>query len=222
MMTSDNSPQPESKSDHIFASVFSVDNLRERPTRIVLKADAAQATALADLNGIIAVNALTATFDIARSGRTGVKVSGEIVARVTQTCGVTLEPFEADVRETFELKYAPAVKPHIGARPRKGNYMKEAQDYSDRQDISARVVEHHMNEEDPPEDMIDGKIDLGALVAEFFALGLDPYPRKPDADLASVAAGIPNLELDAPVGIVEKVSPFSALVNLKPDVKSEG
>ncbi len=33
--------------------------------------------------------------------------------------------------------------------------------------------------EDPPDPIIDGKIDLGALAAEFFALGLDPYPRKP-------------------------------------------
>ena len=221
-MTSDNFPQSGASPDQMFTSVFSVENLRERPTRIVLNADAAQAAALADLNGLVAVNALTATFDIARSGRAGAKVTGEIVARVTQTCGVTLEPFEADVHETFELKYAPVAKPHPASHPRKGDYMKEAQDYSARNDISARVVEHHMNEEDPPEDMIDGKIDLGALVVEFFALGLDPYPRKPDADLASVAAGIPNLELDAPVGTVEKVSPFSALVNLKPDGKSDG
>ena len=36
-------------------------------------------------------------------------------------------------------------------------------------------------DEDEPDPVIDGKIDLGALAAEFFALGLDPYPRKPDA-----------------------------------------
>ena len=36
-----------------------------------------------------------------------------------------------------------------------------------------------MGEEDEPDPLIDGKIDLGALAAEFFALGLDPYPRKP-------------------------------------------
>ena len=33
--------------------------------------------------------------------------------------------------------------------------------------------------------MIDGKIDLGALAAEFFALGLDPYPRKPGAEFVA-------------------------------------
>ena len=38
-------------------------------------------------------------------------------------------------------------------------------------------------DEDEPDPVIDGKIDLGALTAEFFALGLDPYPRKPGAVL---------------------------------------
>jgi hypothetical protein len=38
-------------------------------------------------------------------------------------------------------------------------------------------------DEDEPDPIVDGKIDLGALTAEFFALGLDPYPRKPGAAL---------------------------------------
>ena len=38
-------------------------------------------------------------------------------------------------------------------------------------------------DEDEPDLIIDGKIDLGALTAEFFALGLDPYPRRPEAVL---------------------------------------
>ncbi|HEY1452267.1 MAG TPA: DUF177 domain-containing protein, partial [Roseiarcus sp.] len=33
--------------------------------------------------------------------------------------------------------------------------------------------------------VIDGKIDLGALTAEHFALGLDPYPRKPGAEFVA-------------------------------------
>ena len=38
-----------------------------------------------------------------------------------------------------------------------------------------------VDEEDEPDPVVDGKIDLGALASEFFALGLDPYPRKPGA-----------------------------------------
>ena len=36
-----------------------------------------------------------------------------------------------------------------------------------------------MSENDAPDPLIDGKIDIGALATEFVALGLDPYPRKP-------------------------------------------
>ena len=42
-------------------------------------------------------------------------------------------------------------------------------------------------DEDDPDPVIDGKIDLGALAAEFFALGLDPYPRKPGVEFVAPA-----------------------------------
>ena len=32
-------------------------------------------------------------------------------------------------------------------------------------------------------------IDVGALAEEFFGLGIDPYPRKPDAKLAAEDGG---------------------------------
>jgi hypothetical protein len=39
-----------------------------------------------------------------------------------------------------------------------------------------------IGEEEEPDPIVDGKIDLGALAAEFMILGLDPYPRKPGVD----------------------------------------
>ena len=211
-MTKDNFTPIEPQKAAPFVQIFHADSLRERVTRVVLTANPVQASALADLNGLVSVNELTATFDIARAGRDGVKLAGAIAARVTQTCSITLEPFEADVQESFELKYMPASSSPSGARHRKTDLMKEAQS---RKDLQERVVEHNMTEEDPPEEMVDGKIDLGALVTEFFALGIDPYPRKPGADLAAIASHIPNLELDGPTGIEEKISPFSSLSKLK-------
>ena len=35
--------------------------------------------------------------------------------------------------------------------------------------------------DDPPEAMVDGIADVGAVATEFLLLGIDPYPRKPDA-----------------------------------------
>jgi uncharacterized metal-binding protein YceD (DUF177 family) len=59
--------------------------------------------------------------------------------------------------------------------------------------------------EDPPDEIVDGTVDLGALTVEFLALGLDPHPRKPGVDFSFEAAD------DRPP------SPFAALEKLKRD-----
>ena len=54
--------------------------------------------------------------------------------------------------------------------------------------------------EDEPDPLIDGRIDLGELAAEFVALGLDPYPRKP------------GVEFEAPERTeTKRTSPFASL-----------
>ena len=42
-------------------------------------------------------------------------------------------------------------------------------------------------DEEEPEALVDGKLDLGALATEFLLLGIDPYPRKPDAEFTPPA-----------------------------------
>jgi hypothetical protein len=59
--------------------------------------------------------------------------------------------------------------------------------------------------EDPPDAIVGGVIDVGALTAEFLALGLDPHPRKPDAAFRFEASEAPP------------PSPFAALDKLKRD-----
>ena len=45
---------------------------------------------------------------------------------------------------------------------------------------------HHAepDDEEPPEPLIGGTVDLGALATEFLLLGIDPYPRKAGAEFA--------------------------------------
>jgi hypothetical protein len=69
----------------------------------------------------------------------------------------------------------------------------------------APVIATH-EEDDPPDTIIDGKIDLGALAAEFMALGLDPYPRKPGVAFAEIVDD----------EVIEE-SPFAQLAGLKKD-----
>jgi hypothetical protein len=109
-------------------------------------------------------------------------VGGDVHGRLTQLCVVSLDPFAAVVDEEVEVRFAP-LAPEIDARRRAD----EPQIYS-------------MVDEDEPDPIVDGKIDLGALAAEFFVLGLDPYPRKPGVAFKPPA----NEEED-------KESPFAAL-----------
>jgi hypothetical protein len=57
---------------------------------------------------------------------------------------------------------------------------------------------------DPPEPIVGGIIDLGRLATDALILGIDPYPRKPDAVFE------PLLEVADP-----EDHPFAALKALK-------
>jgi hypothetical protein len=105
--------------------------------------------------------------------RSRVHVSGRIHGTINQICVVTLDPFDSNIAEDVEVEFA---APGV-VQPRHG--------------------------EDPPDEIVDGTVDLGALTAEFLALGLDPYPRKPGVDFTFEAAD------DRPE------SPFAALGKLK-------
>ena len=168
-----------------------VDGLPAEGLTRTIEAGAAERAALAALNRLPAIGRLTATFGLRRSGRDGVRVTGAVNAEVTQICVVTLEPFAATIDEPVEVAFAPAAEE--GAARRGGEGGDEAS--------------FDLAGEDPPDPIAEGGIDLGALAAEFLALGLDPYPRKPGVAFAPPASD----GADA--------SPFAALAKLKPKKK---
>jgi uncharacterized metal-binding protein YceD (DUF177 family) len=112
------------------------------------------------------MQSLEADFVIRRSGK-GVRVTGEARAKVMQICVVTLEPFPAEVVEDIDVRFAPPPDP--------------------RRKPPALEEEIRFDAEDEPDPLIDGAVDLGELAAEFIALGLDPYPRKPEAKFEAPA-----------------------------------
>lgn len=158
--------------------------LPEEGLTLKLAPDADMRAALAKDFGIPAIPALKAEVTLV-PGRGGtVHVTGHVDAVVTQTCVVSLEDFDAPVSEDIDLRFAPAEKiPEI--RP---------------------GAEIDVSELDLPDPLIDGSVDVGAVVAEFLALGLDPYPRKP-------GVAFEGLEEAGP----EEVSPFAALAKLRRD-----
>lgn len=140
-----------------------VAQIPEDGSHLALEADAAQRAALAALAGLREVSKASAAFDLTHGGDGTVRAVGRVTARIGQTCVVTLEPIESDIDETIDVIFAPPSQQPISSTP-------------------APDVEGDLDEiPDPPEPIVGGAIDLGRLAADFLFLGIDPYPRKPDA-----------------------------------------
>ena len=142
--------------------VARVDALPHEGQTVTIEATPAEREALASFFKLPAIGVLTATLRVEPWGRGGARVTGAVRGELTQTCVVSLEPFPATVDEAVDVRFAPEAA------------------VDSRLPMKETVL---LADEDEPDPLIDGKIDLGALAQEFFALGLDPYPRKPGAVL---------------------------------------
>ena len=88
----------------------------------------------------------------------GAHVAGQIEALVGQTCVVSLEPIESKVEESIDVTFSPSADAATS------------------------------DDDEPPEPLIGGTVDLGAVATEFLLLAIDPYPRKEGAQFAAPKA----------------------------------
>ncbi|HEY0224368.1 MAG TPA: DUF177 domain-containing protein [Pseudolabrys sp.] len=164
-----------------------VENISDHGLHMEIEASAAvRAQVLALVAGLATVHdlpKLSAVFDLTRRGAK-VHVTGHVSARVAQTCVVTLEPIESDVEEAVDVLFAP-VAPDA-PQPETVAYDSNAD-----------------SEQEPPEPLVDGTVDVGALATEFLVLGINPHPRKAGAEFAPVRVGN------------DEAKPFAALEALK-------
>jgi len=144
-----------------FSRPVRIDALPRDGQTVTIEATSAEREALASFLELPAIAALTAMLRLEPWGRGGARVSGAVHGALTQICVVSLEPFAATIDEVVDVRFAP-------------------QAALDSRSMAAKET-LSLDDEDEPDPIIEGKIDLGALAAEFFALGLDPYPRKPGA-----------------------------------------
>jgi uncharacterized protein len=147
-----------------------------------IEADAEARLRLARQLGIPGVEALSAELDLRPAHGRAITVRGRVEATVVQADVVTLEPVTQTVAEDIDLMLVPA---EDAAPPPK------------EKEFSA--------ETDEPDFYRNGRIELGSIVAEHVALGLDPYPRAPDVQFAD------HVEHDSP----EQASPFAGLAALR-------
>lgn len=117
------------------------------------------------------------------------RVEGHIGAEVVQSCVVTLEPVAQTIGEAFDVTFDP-------------------------RDAEERTVssEREILSEPDVEPLADGRLEVGRVAYELLAAALDPYPRKPGAELEEVAAQAPAAGQDAGTSAQ---NPFAVLAKLK-------
>jgi uncharacterized metal-binding protein YceD (DUF177 family) len=139
-----------------------VDELPETGLHRAIEASAEVRAELAELAGLRELPQLSAEFDVFKQGA-GVLVTGRVKAKVGQICVVSLEPMESEIEEAVDLEFAPMAGAPVAKKARK----------------------RANGSDEPPEPLVDGMLDLGALAAEFLILGINPYPRKPGSQFAA-------------------------------------
>lgn len=141
-----------------FSRPFPVDRVPELGAFEKLEAEAAERAALAERFGLVSIGQFAGKLHLKPWRKGGLVVAGELSATVTQTCVVSLEPFEQELTVPVERYF-------LGQT-----------------NAGATQISHLEDLEDDELDVISGSsVDLGELAAESLGLALDPYPRKPGA-----------------------------------------
>jgi hypothetical protein len=119
--------------------------------------------ALAQRLGISALGMLVCDFRLRRDGQGVVAAEATLRASVTQVCVVSLDDFGSDLAFEFRVRFVPVA-------------------------LESEEIDPEAEDEMP----YDGeKIDLGEAAVQELALALDPYPRRPEAELPTEDAPEP-------------------------------
>ena len=129
-----------------------------------LEADAAARARIAAAYGLEALERFDARVRL-DPWLDGLRLRADWRARAVYACGLTLEPFPAELQGHVDLRLLPEGSPHAP----------EAAEVDGLGDPEA---------EDPPELYAGDRVDVGDLLAQHLSVELDPFPRKPGAEFA--------------------------------------
>jgi len=150
------------------------------------EASRAQCDQVADHLAIVACHRLSASVRLKPQASGEVAMTGRLIARITQACSVSLEPFEQEVREEIDCVFAEQPRDEPSAED---------------EELPILTATEYEQMEGPD-------VPVGRIVYETLAAGMDPFPRKPDASEETEWSTMTAKER-------EQANPFSVLRNLK-------
>jgi len=158
------------------------------PVDLEIDAAPAARAALAQRFGLLALDSLGARVRVSPDGL-GMRLEGRLIAKATQRCVATREPVAETVDETFTVLFLPDLDPGTASG-------EEIVDVAAEEDV---------------EPLVGDRVDVGEVVAQSFALALDPYPRSETAPPLGAAGATDPAQSEED----EPDSPFAVLKNLR-------
>lgn len=143
---------------------LNVSRLPETGSPFEIALDEAALTRIAEAMDLLSVEHLVIEGRLIPQAAGAILLQGELGAKVTQSCVVSLEPVEAAVEAELVRKFVP--------EPRRR-----------RQPETELVFE--LEDEDEPEFFTGNRIDVLKSALEELSLALDPFPRKDTVELSA-------------------------------------
>ena len=177
-----------------FARWINVERLGREPLKINIVASDEECREIAERLQIPAIHSLQMSGTVERKAGSGqIQLTASVKADAEQSCIISLAPVRQEIEEAFTMCYT-----------------------FDREDTLVEDLDYvvSLEEEDLPELIEDGRIDLVQAMSEQVALVLEPYPRAEGSENSPVSDTIRDLEKEADEVDEETHKPFAGLKDL--------
>ena len=142
-----------------FSNILLAEALGETAKFVRLEANAVERAALAGRFELVSIESLVGDLIIERiKGSELIRVRGRMSAEIQQFCVISGETVSGNLVESVDERFGPS-------------------------DETGIEIEIAFEEENTPEPIIDGRIDLAEIIAQYLGVAIDPYPRAPGAKI---------------------------------------
>lgn len=181
---------------------FHVENIPPSGKTVKMNAEPQHMKGIAKRLDVLSVNSVEAELHLSLQNAGHILyVTGQFKAEIVQECVITLKPVTSSVEDSFEAWYADHDKAVSFNRAK--HQLKALEDGDE-----VQILE----EQDDPEALIDGQVDLGEVVTQFLSLAVNPYPRDASVEQSEDT----SVKVISDKASILKPNPFAALKNWRP------
>lgn len=174
--------------DESFSKIVPISSIGRQGLKATFAANAEERKALAERFGISELLEFDGQYFLNRDADADdFLLEGTFRARLVQPCVLTLEPVEEDVAGEFRVLFL--------------------SDHDEDEELSAEAEQRFAEEDIEP--LVGDSIDVGEVVAQYLAMSINPYPRKPGARVED--ASTDRVSVQSEEAALAERSPFAGL-----------